>query len=149
MNCHSDKLFVMIDLVTSVIDEVRLIFNRLIEVVEELHPDSEIRAPQRAVLEFLHRHGETTVPGIARARNVTRQHIQGIVNDLQHLALVEPRENPAHQRSPLFALTASGHQTIQEILGRERRYLTTHLHDLDEDDLRRTAATLRDLRHRL
>lgn len=139
----------MIESVTTVIDEVRLLFNRLIELVEELHRDSGVTAPQRAVLEYLHRHGEATVPDIARARNVTRQHIQGIVNDLARLALVEPRPNPAHQRSPLFVLADVGRRTMTAILDRERRYLEAHLGDLDEDDLRHAAHTLAELRHRL
>ena len=139
----------MIENVTAVIDEVRLLYNRLLQLLEELHRDSGITAPQRAVLEYLYRRGEATVPGIARARNVTRQHIQGIVNDLAESVLVEPRPNPAHQRSPLFTLTDPGRQAMTAILDRENRHLSAHLSDFDEDDLRHAARTLAELRHRL
>ena len=36
----------------------------------------------RAVLEFLLRNSDSTVPTIARKRHVTRQHIQSLVNPL-------------------------------------------------------------------
>lgn len=139
----------MIETVTLVIDEVRLLHNRLIELVEDLHRDSGVTASQRAVLEFIHRHGPTTVPTTARARGVTRQHIQTISNELRSLNLIEPQENPAHQRSPMYVLTNNGRHTIDRILERERDHLATHVRDLDENQLRAAAQTLADLRHAL
>jgi len=139
----------MIEVVTSVIDEIRLLNNRLIELAEELHSGSGITAPQRAVLEFIHRQGPATVPTIARARGVTRQHIQTISNELRSLDLIESQQNPAHQRSPMIVLTDDGHQTIDRILERERDYLTTHVGDLDANQLRAAAQTLASFRHAL
>ena len=139
----------MTEIVTSVIDEVRLLHNRLVGLVDDLHRDSGITASQRAVLEFIGRNGPATVPTIARARGVTRQHIQTISNELGSLDLVEPQENPAHQRSPLIALTDSGRQTIDEIIERERDHLAAHVGGLDEQQLRAAARTLADLRHSL
>jgi DNA-binding MarR family transcriptional regulator len=142
-------MVVMIEVVTSVIDEIRLLNNRLIELAEELHSGSGITAPQRAVLEFIHRQGPATVPTIARARGVTRQHIQTISNELRSLDLIESQQNPAHQRSPMIVLTDDGHQTIDRILERERDYLTTHVGDLDANQLRAAAQTLASFRHAL
>ena len=139
----------MIEDVTSVVNEVRLLNNRLIELVEELHRDTGITASQRAVLEFISRNGPETVPAIARSRGVSRQHIQVIVNELVSAGLLEPQANPAHQRSPYHALTETGQRSIDELLQREGDYLTTHLDGLDAERLAAAAATLADLRHTL
>jgi DNA-binding MarR family transcriptional regulator len=134
---------------TELIGEVRLLHNRLAHLVEQLHVDTGITAPQRAVLEYLHGHGATTIPNIARARGVTRQHIQGIANELQGQELVAPRDNPAHQRSPLFALTGEGRRMIDGILARERSYLDARMGDIDESELAAATRVLADLRVRL
>jgi DNA-binding MarR family transcriptional regulator len=139
----------VIEHVTSVVNEVRLLNNRLIQLVEELHRDSGITASQRAVLEFVSRNGPATVPAIARARGVTRQHIQVIVNELMSADLVEPKPNPAHQRSPNYALTETGQHTIDALLEREGDYLSAHLDGLDSERLAAAAATLAELRHAL
>ena len=81
-------------------DEVRLLNHQLIRTVDALHSDIGVTAPGRAVLEFLDRMGATSVPEIARARLVTRQHIQTIVDDLGAAGHIERSVNPAHQRSP-------------------------------------------------
>ena len=133
----------------ALIDEVRLLRNRLVEVSAELNARSGISPPQRAVLEQLHRSGAETVPGIARARNVTRQHIQTIVNDLVALGLAELEPNPAHQRSPLITLRESGSRAITEILADESRYLADHLAGVDVRAVRAATSTLADLRRRL
>ena len=139
----------MIERVTSVVNEVRLLNNQLIDLVEELHRDSGITASQRAVLEFASRNGPATVPAIARSRGVTRQHIQVIVNELVSADLLEPQPNPAHQRSPNYALTDTGQRTIDALIEREGDYLSTHLDGLDAERLAAAAVTLADLRHAL
>ena len=139
----------MRDIVTAVINEVRLLNNRLIELVDDLHHDTGISAPQRAVLEFIHRDGPATVPTIARTRGVTRQHIQTISNELRALNLIEPLKNPAHQRSPLMTLTESGRETIERMLLREGEHLAGSVSDLDENRLLSAVQTLADLRHAL
>jgi DNA-binding MarR family transcriptional regulator len=135
--------------VVDLIDEVRLFRNRLVELATELNRDAGVTPPERAVLEYLHRSGADTVPGIARARLVTRQHIQTIVNDLQARQLVEPVPNPAHRRSPLIALRAEGADAIEGVLAGEGRYLAEHLAGVDENAVREAARTLADLRRRL
>jgi DNA-binding MarR family transcriptional regulator len=135
--------------INTVINEVRLLNNRLIELVEELHSETGISAPQRAVLEFVRREGPATVPTIARARGVTRQHIQTITNELRSLELAELLDNPAHQRSPMVALTAHGRDTIGAILDRERAYLSSRIVGIDAGSVRDAAATLEQIRHAL
>lgn len=104
-------------------NEVRLVWHRLVQAGERLHGREPITLGMRAVLEFLAREGPTTVPGIARSRHVTRQHIQALVNGLLEQTLVELSDNPAHKRSPLVGLTPAGAETIRRMKRREARWL--------------------------
>jgi len=57
-----------------------------------------LSAARRGVLRSLARLGPQTVPQMAGARPVSRQHIQTIVNALAADGLVETIDNPAHKR---------------------------------------------------
>jgi DNA-binding MarR family transcriptional regulator len=122
-------------------DEVRLLDHRLIQVAELLHSTIEVSIPGRAVLEFLERSGPAAVPDIARARYVTRQHIQTTVDVLADRGLVQSKPNRAHRRSPLFALTNAGASTISSMHERERQLLERRMAAINSDDVL-AAATL-------
>jgi DNA-binding MarR family transcriptional regulator len=128
------------------LDEVRLLWHRLVQVGEKVHAGERITLGMRAVLEFLVREGATTVPGIARRRHVTRQHIQALVNGLLEQKLVELLENPAHRRSPLVGLTREGRRTIGRMKAREKRLLARQEFGVSRGELRRATETLRALR---
>ncbi|SLN41442.1 MarR family winged helix-turn-helix transcriptional regulator [Oceanibacterium hippocampi] len=91
----------------ALIREIRGAFNRLKAVAERLHRESGVNASMRAVMEALG-DGPRPVPDIARARGVSRQHIQVNMDALAAAGLVEAQDNPAHRRSPLYALTPAG-----------------------------------------
>lgn len=131
--------------IDEVIDEVRLLWNTLVYRGEQLHRGAGITMSMRAVLEFLSRNGPTSVPNIARARRVSRQHIQGLVNALEELDLVTASENPAHSRSPLIRSTRAGERLIARMRRREERLLERAVH-VPDSDLRRTADVLRAIR---
>jgi DNA-binding MarR family transcriptional regulator len=78
---------------------------------------------QRAVLEFLLMNGPATVPAIARARRVTRQHVQALVNPLLEGGYVDSVENPDHKRSRLIALTPAGDRLIRSMRRTEMDFL--------------------------
>jgi DNA-binding MarR family transcriptional regulator len=103
----------------------------------------------RAVLEFLQAQGPTPVPHIARSRGVSRQHIQTIVNELLDEGLVELRDNPAHRRSCLVALTAAGRATIAGIRDTERLVLGDAFSDIDATAVRAATQTLRTVRRHI
>ena len=84
--------------VAELIDEIRLAFHSLTNVSERLTGDL-VETSGRAVLEHLTHNGATTVPDIPRARGVSRQHIQTIVNSLSERDLVTTEPNPSHRRS--------------------------------------------------
>jgi len=100
-------------------NETRLLFHVLQRWVEAIHPGSELAVPMRAVLELLLGEGTATVPVMARARGVSRQHIQHQVDALLDEGLAERRENPAHRRSPLIALSDRGRALIQTLRSEE------------------------------
>src|SRR6266516_561795 len=111
------------DEVSALLDEVRLLFTRAVQVVEQLHRDEPVTAGGRAVLELIQRSGPTSVSELARRRHVSRQHLQTLVNALLAGGLVSAGDNPAHRRSPLISLTPSGSRMIRRIRERERRFV--------------------------
>lgn len=129
-------------------DEVRLLEHRLVQAAGRLHADGQVSIPGRAVLEFLQWHGPTSVPDIARARYVTRQHIQTIVDTLSGQGLVRPEPNRAHRRSPLFRLTDTGATAIRSMHERERQVLEQGLQAIDPAAVA-ASAVLADVRHAL
>jgi DNA-binding MarR family transcriptional regulator len=94
-------------------NETRLLFHALKRWTESVHPDQAITVPMRAVLERLLLRGAATVPQMARARGVSRQHIQLQVDALLTEGFVSRHDNPAHRRSPLIGLTDKGRALIQ------------------------------------
>ena len=127
--------------------EVRLTFHELRAVAEALHDDPDgLTAAHRGVLESLHRGGPQTVPALARARPVSRQHIQILVNRLLDAGLVRAEPNPAHERSQLIALTPAGAKCFAEMQRRERRALGNAKLPVSEARLRAATETLCEVR---
>jgi DNA-binding MarR family transcriptional regulator len=131
----------------SVFDEVRLLFHTLRAAAEELHGGTSITVPMRGVLEGLLRAGPQTVPALARARPVSRQHIQAIVDELLSQKLVETQKNPAHKTSALIVLTEKGAACIRRMKEREQRGLMECKLEVSEKNLACAAETLRVVRN--
>ncbi len=132
--------------IETVIDEVRLLWNALVQYGDRLHADEPVTMGMRAVLEFLSKNGAMTVPNIARARHVSRQLIQGFVNELIAGQFVRATPNPEHKRSPLIELTASGSRKIGSMRRKEGKLLGDTDLDLSESELRQLANGLRAIR---
>jgi len=132
--------------IDQVFNEVRLLWHVLVQRGERLLADQPVTLAMRGVLEFVERKGAAAVPGIARSRRVSRQHIQAIVNALLTARLVRLRENPAHRRSALVELTESGRERIAAIRAREARYLEALPLGLSGGDLKQARKVLRALR---
>jgi DNA-binding MarR family transcriptional regulator len=130
----------------AVIDETRLLFHRLKLTARRLHHQGESTGGRRGVLESLARHGPQTVPQLARARPVSRQHIQMLVNPLADDGLVELVDNPGHKRSKLVRLTDAGREMIEEIRRREKPVLEALVEEVDIAEIERAGATLEKLR---
>jgi len=100
---------------TELFNETRLLFHALKHWAESLHEGLALTMAMRAVLELLLLGGPATVPDMARARGVSRQHIQQQVDALAEGGLVEREVNPAHKRSSIIALSDKGRAQIQNM----------------------------------
>ena len=129
--------------VEDLINEIRLCYHSLVQIGDEIHSGSTISLGMRAVLEFLSRNGDTTVPDIARSRRVTRQRIQSLVNALLDESLVQTIANPASKRSPLITLTPTGKKRISDMRKLEGNRMRTSLSDKRVTDATKTLAQLR------
>jgi DNA-binding MarR family transcriptional regulator len=72
--------------------------------------------------------------------------MQRIVNELTADGLVEAIANPAHKRSSLIALTATGRQQLGEMCERESQLLQGIEFDVSQEELEQAAMTLRRVR---
>ena len=80
-----------------------------------------------------------TAPQIAAAMGVTRQGAQKQLNLLFEAGLIEKLPNPAHLRSPLYRLTATGQALSQQVDERWRAHadaLAAHFTDEQLDTAR-------------
>ena len=99
----------------------------------------------RAVLERLDDQGPQTVPQIAAWLDVSRQAVQRVVDDAHALGHVEVRDNPAHRRSHLIALTPRGRDAFQRLHADELATLETVAAEIDQTDLLTCARVLEHL----
>jgi DNA-binding MarR family transcriptional regulator len=131
------------------IDECRSLFLQMRAASEEVHQDLGLSLGTRRILRWLHEQGPATVPQIARARKVSRQHIQMVVNGLLARELVEMFDNPAHRRSNIVQLTGLGHHLIQEMDRREQHIWRVLDLNVKRRDLDSSAGVLTRLRQLL
>lgn len=121
---------------------VRAAFNRLKALSDQLHGDLEITTAMRAVMETLADDGPRTVPQIARTKGVTRQHIQLLADALVAAGHAVVKENPAHRRSSLIALTDKGRRAFSKMQAREAPVIADIAGAFDAQELERAAAVL-------
>jgi DNA-binding MarR family transcriptional regulator len=117
-------------------------------VAERLYGDDGKRAARRGVLRGLARYGAQTVPELARARSVTRQNVQPVVDALVASGLARLAPNPLHRRSLLVTITARGEQLVRAWDETDARVLSAVGRGLSRRDLETTARTLRLVRER-
>lgn len=129
--------------------EVRRLFQAMSRVANRRLAELGINLSERAVLEFLAREGPVTVPAISRGRDVSRQHVQSLVNGLRRKGLVESRPNPGHRRSPRLALTPAGRERFERVEALDAELLGRWFAGLSPEELRTTAGTLAKLRAHL
>jgi len=100
-------------------NETRLLFHTLKAWAETMHEELGLTAAMRGVLERILLDGPATVPDLARARGVSRQHIQQQVDPLLERGFIERNDNPAHRRSPIIGLADKGRALIQNMRAEE------------------------------
>jgi len=104
----------------SLFTENRRLFQALKQWGDALHEGLGLTAATRGILEALLLGGAATVPGIARERGASRQHVQQLVDALLERDLVERHSNPNHKRSLLIALTDKGRALVENMRAEER-----------------------------
>lgn len=104
-----------IEAVKTVVRETRALFQALKALANAAHAGLGVNASMRAIIEFLAQNGPQTVPSMAQAKTVSRQHVQTIVDELAGRGLAETRHNPQHKRSSLIALASRGEAVFEAI----------------------------------
>lgn len=115
---------------------IRPVHRRLARAVEAKLDGTGITVGMRAVLEVLQETGPMSVPDLGRMLFLSRQQIQLMVNELEKQSLVRRRPNPAHRRSPLFAITEAGQTGFGEIRARENDEIEAVSDLFEQEDLR-------------
>ncbi len=126
----------------AVVDETIALFHRLRWVAEQIYEEEGRSIARRGILRGLARYGPQTVPALARARSVTRQHVQEVVDALLADRLVELGENPKHSRSRLVRPTARGAALVARMDEIDARVLPAAAGAIPRRDLEVTARTL-------
>lgn len=129
-----------------VIGQTVALFHRLRVVAQQVHGQGEMSSGRWGILNGLGRAGPQTVPQMARARPVSRQYIQTLVNGLAAEGLVEFQDNPDHKRSPLVQLTSEGQDLLDQMNRRSAKLLRKLPITATEKDLQTAAAVLRAVR---
>lgn len=129
--------------------EIRAASDELNQISTALNDRAGITSAERSVLDSLFGKNERTVPQIAKAKNVSRQHIQLLVDGLAAKGLVRHTTNPGHKRSKLVLITDAGRHIIQDIREKEAMTLSELAEGLDFDATQSATRALRDLRRKL
>jgi len=93
--------------------------------------------------------GPQTVPQIARARPVSRQRIQKLVDEMAADELVAFMENPAHKRSKLVHLTTKGEVAYRNMRSMLLKVCETVAADMDGEEVATASAVLNELAGKL
>ena len=92
------------------------LFHRLRVFANAVHEEGEF---DRSLVQALDRDGAQTAPQLAKARGVSRQHVQAAINALIETGVVQRGANPAHRRSSLLELTAAGRRLVESLRQKE------------------------------
>lgn len=90
-----------------------------------------------------------TMAQIGRNMGLTRQGVRRSVGVLEGKGMVEPRDNPDHQRAKLIALTPAGRRALDEMSRRNALWANRLTKGLSRDSLVRALKTLRALEERM
>jgi DNA-binding MarR family transcriptional regulator len=130
----------------SVYIETEALFHQSNDFIGQFYGPGELSLGKRGVLLLLMRSGPQTVPQIAQKKEVSRQYIQKVVNQLAQVGYVAFAENEAHKRSSLVQLTDQGRTYLIGRLQHEMQIVREMVIPFPPDKLQETAATLRAIR---
>ena len=96
------------DLALAVINGVPWLYFRLQAEGQKVGAVNAQRGGVWGLLHSIITQGPQTVPQLARARPVSRQHIQKLANEMKAEGLIRFTQNPAHKRSQFVEATPKG-----------------------------------------
>jgi len=108
-----------------------------------LHGGGATSAGKRSVLLELDQLGPRTVPEMARARPVSRQYMQRLVDELERDGLVERVANPRHARSKRIRLRRAGRRRLRAMCALEEQLARERSLPVSSARMREAAETLR------
>jgi len=129
--------------------EVALLYFRMTIAATQFLGQGRHSSGRRSLIKSLGADGPQTVPAMARARAVSRQHVQKLVDELRRDGMVTSRPNPAHKRSKLVDLTPAGRRFLHEMSKREVALFEELAEGIPAQEFRRAAELVRSLRTRL
>lgn len=135
--------------IQALIEEVIVTSRQLRLTSVEVHGNGGLMPGQRGVLFDLARMGPQTVAGLARARGISRQHIQALINRFHARGLIQLAENPAHRRSNLVVLTREGEALVKIMVERESDFFGSLELAIPASAISTAARVLRELRQHL
>ena len=114
-----------------------------------LHAAQDLTVSERSLMLELKKSGPTTVPALAKSRNVSRQFVQATANPLLEAGVLMTKTNPAHRRSKFLMLTPRGVEMIREAMRKEGGLLKVLAQEVDSDEIKRAAQTLANLQEQM
>lgn len=123
--------------------QIRRLFQRMSSESNELLSKYALSASQRAVLEFLDHQEPDTLVNLARAHDVSRQHIQQVIKELMQMNLVESIDNPQHKRSFLIQTTSQGRKVFAQIKNSETSLFKSISQQFTQEEIQSTLSTLK------
>lgn len=131
------------------IGATRALAEMLKQAAESLHAEQKLTMSERSLLLELKKRGPTTVPALARNRNVSRQYIQSTANPLLASGILVTKPNPAHRRSRFLDLTPQGLEMIREAMRKEGGMMKFLVHEFDAEEVRQAAQTIAKLKQNM
>jgi DNA-binding MarR family transcriptional regulator len=129
--------------------EVTALAHQLRKTAAKTHRADDCPPGSLSLLRIIDQHGPQPVPAIARARALSRQNIQVLVNRLRTHGLVTLAANPAHKRSSLVHLTGTGRALLTAASRQEIQSTEALLPYIPETRLLPAATLLSQLRQLL
>ena len=130
-------------ILTDIMLAVFRVNGRLLEKGDQMVEPLNLTSARWQVLGAVSLSGKAlTAPQVAEAMGITRQGAQKQLNTLEKEGFLVQLKNPRHERSPLYAPTKLGTQTISATMSLQKAWANKLSAGLSLQDLRSTLETL-------